>query len=65
MPDWLILTIAMILIGLLYISVLGLAMKDMGWRKERGKSNSVLVAILLLPLLGPLIYLVFRSAFRK
>lgn len=65
MPDWLLLSIAMLVIGLLYISVLGLALKDMGHRKEEGKSNSILVALLLFPLVGPVIYLVFRSQFRK
>ena len=60
MPDWLILLLLLIPVGLLYATVLGLAKKDMTIRHEAGRSNFIVLAILLIPVAGPLLYLIVR-----
>ncbi len=48
----------------IYWPILKKARLDIAARAKAGLSNSVLYAVLLFPLVGPLIYLLFRSRFQ-
>ena len=52
-----------VLAFLIYAPILRVARADMAQRKERGKSNSVVYALLLFPVLGPLLYVLLRKRF--
>ncbi len=57
------LALALILIAfLIYRPIMKLARRDMAARTAAGLSNSLVYAILLLPVLGPLFYLLVRKA---
>ena len=60
MPDWLLLLLLLIPVGLLYAMVLGFAKKDMIRRHEAGRNNFIVMAIVLIPVAGPLLYLLVR-----
>ncbi len=47
----------------IYWPILRMARKDISQRSAAGLSNGVLYAVLLLPLFGPIVYLVFRKQF--
>lgn len=47
----------------IYWPILRIARKTITARAQAGLSNSILFAVLLIPLFGPIIYLVFRSRF--
>jgi Na+/proline symporter len=61
MTDFLLMLGLLAPVIILYVFVLGLAKKDLA---ERQQAMLPTYAILLIPLVGPLFYLVFR-AFRK
>ena len=46
-----------------YWPILKVARRDIAKRASAGLSNGILYAVLLIPLFGPLIYLVFRRSF--
>ena len=50
--------------GLIYWPILKIARRDIAARQRLGLSNGVLYTVLLIPLLGPFVYLVFRGYFR-
>lgn len=60
----------LVLLGVLIVAVavywpiLRVAREDIAARARAGLSNSMLYAVLLMPLFGPLIYLVVRRYFR-
>lgn len=63
MSDIFLLALAAIaVVFILYWPVMRLAREDMVARSRAGMGNGVIYAILLLPLLGPLIYLLLRRA---
>lgn len=47
----------------IYWPILRVARNDIAQRSAAGLSNGVLYAVLLIPLFGPIIYLVFRKQF--
>jgi len=47
----------------IYWPILRIARNTITERSKAGLSNSILFAVLLIPLFGPIIYLVFRSRF--
>jgi hypothetical protein len=47
----------------IYWPILRVARKTITARAQAGLSNSILFAVLLIPLFGPIIYLVFRRKF--
>ncbi|WP_420458677.1 hypothetical protein [Neolewinella sp.] len=49
-----------VLAVLIYRPILRIAREDMAARKRAGYSNSYVYAILLFPILGPLVYLLVR-----
>lgn len=56
--------IAILLIAVaIYWPILRMARKDIAERSAAGLSNGVLYAVLLLPLFGPIVYLLFRKQF--
>ena len=64
MRELIILLAVLLLAFLIYKPIMNIASRDMAKRTKAGKSNSVVYAILLLPLLGPLLYLAFRNQIR-
>ena len=48
---------------LIYWPILRIARVDMARRSQAGLSNGIVYAVLLLPLVGPVVYLVFRRFF--
>ncbi|PPK87217.1 hypothetical protein CLV84_0153 [Neolewinella xylanilytica] len=55
--------LVLILVGvLIYRPIMKLARRDMAARTAAGLSNSVVYAILLLPVIGPVFYLLVRRA---
>lgn len=60
-----VLVLLMILLAafLVYWPILRLAKKDIAARSRAGLSNGLLFAVLFIPLLGPVVYLVFRRYF--
>ena len=59
------LTLAVIIIaGLVYWPILKMARVTIAERSAAGQSNSLLYAVLLFPLIGPFLFLLFRSRFR-
>ena len=57
------LLLGLILLGVfVYRPIMKLARRDMAARTAAGLSNSFVYAILLLPILGPLFYLLVRKA---
>jgi hypothetical protein len=60
-PSVLIGLAALILAVVVYRPILKLAAKDMAARSRAGLSNGIVYALILLPLLGPLIYLAIRK----
>ena len=65
MPDvtTLLVSVAVIvLIVLLYRPIMRQAWEDMARRSQAGLSNSYVYAILLFPILGPLMYLLVRKS---
>ena len=57
------LLLGLILIGVfVYRPIMKLARRDMAARTAAGLTNSFVYAILLLPILGPLFYLLVRKA---
>lgn len=48
---------------LVYRPILKLARRDMAARTAEGRSNAVVYALLLFPVLGPLVYLLVRKGF--
>ena len=46
-----------------YWPILRIARKDIAARSRAGLSNGVVFAVLLLPLIGPVVYLIFRRHF--
>lgn len=48
---------------LVYWPILRIARVDMARRSEAGLNNGIVYAVLLLPLVGPVVYLVFRRFF--
>ena len=61
MGNTLLILAVLLLAVLIYRPILALAGKDMAARTAAGKSNGIVYAILLLPLLGPFVYLAIRS----
>lgn len=47
---------------LIYRPILRLAREDMAVRREAGLGSGVVYAVLLFPILGPLVYLLVRKA---
>jgi hypothetical protein len=47
----------------IYWPILNRAKVDIAARAQAGLSNSILFAVLFIPLFGPIIYLVFRKSF--
>lgn len=55
--------LVLILVGVvIYRPIMKLARRDMAARSAAGLSNSVVYAILLLPVVGPVFYLLVRKA---
>lgn len=51
-----------ILIVLIYRPILKTARTDMAVRKEEGLGNGIVYAVLLIPIIGPLVYLLIRKS---
>jgi hypothetical protein len=64
MRDTLILLLILVIAIAVYWPIMRIARRDLAERNEAGMGNGVVYAILLLPLFGPIIYLVFRNRFR-
>ncbi|MEM9928868.1 MAG: hypothetical protein AAF840_03525 [Bacteroidota bacterium] len=64
MQNTLLLLLVIAIAVAIYWPILKKARIDIDARAKAGLSNSVLYAVLLLPLVGPIIYLVFRSKFQ-
>lgn len=60
MRTFLLLLLLILPIALLYATVLGQAKKDMARRSQAGLDNTPVYAILLIPVIGPVIYLLVR-----
>ena len=54
--------VVIILAFLLYRPILRLARADMASRKSAGLGNGIVYAVLLFPILGPVLYLLIRRA---
>jgi hypothetical protein len=61
-PSILIGLAALLLAVLIYRPILKQAGEDMAARSRAGLSNGIVYALILLPLLGPLIYLAIRKS---
>ncbi|MBB4080814.1 hypothetical protein GGR28_003453 [Lewinella aquimaris] len=60
----LLVALAVILLAvLIYRPILRIAREDMVTRKQAGLGNSVVYAVLLFPIVGPLLYLLVRKGF--
>ena len=53
---------AILIVAVLYWPIMRMAREDMAARSRAGLGNGVVYAILLLPLFGPLVYLLLRRA---
>ena len=57
------LAVAVIVVAvMIYRPILKIANEDMAARTRSGRSNAVVYALLLFPLLGPLLYLLIRKS---
>jgi len=48
----------------IYYPIMRLARQDMKARERQGLSNSTIIMLLMLPIAGPILYLLFRRSFR-
>ncbi|MTB50561.1 hypothetical protein [Lewinella sp. W8] len=64
MRDTLILLLILIIAFAIYWPIMRIARRDLAERNQAGLGNGVVYAILLLPLFGPIIYLLLRNRFR-
>jgi len=64
MKDTLVLISILAVAVAIYWPILRLARADITARANAGLGNGMLYAVLLLPLVGPVVYLLFRSRFR-
>lgn len=64
MRDTLILLLILVIALAVYWPIMRIARKDLAERARAGLGNGVVYAVLLLPLFGPLIYLLLRNRFR-
>ena len=53
--------VVIILIVLIYRPILKMARADMAIRKQDGLGNGIVYAVLLIPVVGPLVYLLVRK----
>lgn len=59
------LLIAVLLLAFcVYYPIMKLARKDMAARAEQGMSNTAILMVLMVPILGPILYVLFRRSFR-
>ncbi len=61
MRNTLLILAILILAVLIYRPILAIAGKDMAARSAAGKSNGIVYAVLLFPLVGPFVYLAIRG----
>lgn len=47
-----------------YYPIMKLARKDMAARSDKGMSNTTILMILMVPILGPILYILFRRSFK-
>ncbi len=64
MKDTLLLLCILAVAVAIYWPILRIARQDIADRANAGLGNGMLYAVLLLPLFGPIIYLLLRSRFR-
>lgn len=48
----------------IYYPIMKLARKDMTARSNQGMSNTTILMILMIPILGPILYILFRRNFK-
>ena len=63
MDQFLIMLGVLVVAGLVYWPILRMARTDMADRSRAGLGNGIVYAVLLLPLVGPFVYLIFRRHF--
>ena len=63
MQQFLVMLGVLVVAVLIYWPILRKARVDMAKRSEAGLGNGIVYAVLLLPLVGPVVYLLFRSHF--
>jgi len=60
-----ILFVAVLLLAFcIYWPIMRIARHDMAERSRQGLSNTTILMLLLLPIIGPLLYLLFRRSFK-
>ncbi len=61
MRDYLIIFGLLVLVGIIYVPLLGIAKRDIAERTREGKSSTIVFLFLFLPIVGPLVYLLVRK----
>ncbi|MEM7571393.1 MAG: hypothetical protein AAF433_00780 [Bacteroidota bacterium] len=59
--DVLLFVVIIVIIGLIYWPIIRMANREMAERRLAGKSDQSIMLLLLIPILGPLIYLAIRQ----
>ena len=53
--------VVIVIIGLIYWPIVRMANREMAERRQAGKSDTSIMLLMLIPVLGPLIYLAIRQ----
>lgn len=62
--DTLLFLAVLLLAFCVYYPIMKLARQDMAARAQQGMGNGTIIVILMIPILGPIIYFLFRRSFK-